>query len=361
MGSLGNFGAGTPYGPGGHGMQPTSPTVPAAPVQPFDSSAYRGAAGVTGVAQDPYNGNNPNDDPTRYGIHFDERGPRSFAPEDIDAYARDNYGYLAGFLDHPEIGNILREAAKNKWSPGKLYGAVSATDWWQNTNAAARTWTQLQNEDPAEARRLVGQTAATITNRAKSLGLNLGAGIIGSIANDATRNGWTDAQIVDRLVNQINWATLEAGDLTAKRDEVKAIAGDYLVGVSDQTAQNYAARIASGEMTEQGVRSAMQQQAKARFGWMASEIDQGITVKDYLAPIADTIGRELGVAPESINLMDSKWLKMVETRGDDGKMRAATLDEAMLTARRDPAFNNTQKAKEMTTSISSAITNLFGG
>ena len=341
-----------------------NPGAPRAASAPFDSSAYAGAAGVTGVVgatvNDPYNARVTGNGTMTVSL-FDERGPRSSRPEDVDAYARDNYGYLAGFLDHPEIGGILRDAAINRWSPGKLYGAVSATDWWKNTSAAQRTWQQLKNEDPAEARRLVAQTAATVTNRAQSLGLGLSAGAIGSIAHQATVNGWTDAQVVDRLVNQINWATIEAGDLTAKRDEVKAIGSDYLVGVSDTTAQNYAARIASGEMTEEGVRSAMQQQARARFGWMASELDQGITVKDYLAPVADTIARELGVTGAEIDLMDSKWLKMVETRGEDGKMRAATLDEAMLAARRQPEFNNTQKAKEMTGSLSGAISKMFGG
>jgi len=339
-------------------MQPTAPAP--TPTSTFDSSAYAGAAGVTGVAQDPYNGNNPNDMPSKYGINFDERGPKSAAPEDVDAYVRDNYGYLAGFLDIPDVGNILRDAAINKWSPGKLYGAISATDWWKSTSAAARTWTQLANEDPAEARRLVAQTAATVTNRAQSLGLGLSGAAIGSIASMATKNGWTDSQMVDHLMGQVNWQQIQAGDLTAKRDEVLAIGADYLVGVDASTAQNYAMRIASGEMTESGVKSAMLKQAKARFGWMADELDQGITVKDFLEPVRQTISRELGVANESIDLMDSKWLKMVETRGEDGKMRAATLDEAMLTARRDPMFNNTQKAKEMTTSLNGTLTKMFG-
>ena len=279
---------------------------------------------------------------------------------DLEKYIRSNYGYFASFLNDPEMRKVLFDAARNTWDEGNLYAAVTQTSWWQNTNAAARTWQKLQNEDPAEARRLVGQTAATVQNRARSLGLPLSGGQIAGIAATATQNGWTDAQTIDHLVQNVNWNTIEGGDLTAQRDNVKAIAGDYLVNVSDQTAQNYAARIASGELTAAGVQSIMLKQAKARFGWMASELDQGATVKDFFMPIRDTIARELEMATEDIDLMDSKWLSLMEKTGEDGKPRAATLNEAMLGARRKPEWAKTNKAQEMTANVTGMFSNLFG-
>lgn len=292
---------------------------------------------------------------------FDLTTPlRSTRPEDVDAYIRENYGQLAGFIDHPEIGNILREAAINEHDYGKIYGKVVKTDWWRNTSAAQRTWQQLASEDPAEARRLVGQTAATMNNRARSLGLNLSGSQIGGMATTATINGWTDAQTVDALMKQVNWATLKAGDLTALRDQVKEIAGDYLVGVSDGTAQNYAASMASGEMSAQGVKSAMLKQAKARFGYLASELDQGMTVKQYFAPVANRIEQELELGSGAIDMMDPQWLGMLETQGEDGKPRAATLHEATQLARKDSRWANTQKAQESTTNMMSTIGKVFG-
>jgi len=280
------------------------------------------------------------------------------SPETV---ARQKYGYLAGFLNHPEIGPILRKAATQGWGEMELYGAVTQTKFWQETSAAQRTWWQLTNEDPAEARRLVDQTAANIQNRARALGLPMDSGAIASLATTATANGWTDAQTVDQIMQQVNWATLESGDLTAMRDDVKAVAGDYLVGVSDETAQNYAQRIASGELSMEGVKSAMLKQAKARFGWMAEQLDQGMTVKDYFRPTRDVIANELGVPAEEVDLMSSQYLSLVEKRDEKtGQMRAATLDEAMLAARRDPRFANTQKAKEMTTGLMDMVTNMFG-
>lgn len=276
----------------------------------------------------------------------------------IEAFIRSNYGYMAAFMDVPEVKTALFNAARMGYDEQRLYGEITKTTWWKTTDAANRTWTKLQGEDPAEARRQVEQTAATVMNRARTLGLP--PGNVASIALQATKNGWNTDQQIDALIRQVNWGTIEAGDLTATRDSVRAIAGDYLVGVSDTTAQQYATRIASGEMSMDGVASAMRQQAKARFGWMASELDQGMTVKDYLAPVRDVIASELEVAPESVNLMDSKWLSMVETRGDDGKPRAATLNEAMLAARAKPEWQSTKRAQEMTTGTMKMITNIFG-
>jgi urease gamma subunit len=298
---------------------------------------------------------------TGFTTTFDITTPlRSTSREDVDAYIRENYGQMAGFINHPEIGKILREAALGEFDYGKLYGRVVATDWWKNTSAAQRTWQQLASEDPAEARRLVNQTAATMNNRAKSLGLNLSAAQIGGMATTATVNGWTDAQTVDQLMQQVNWATLKAGDLTAKRDEVMTIAGDYLVGVSASTAQSYAEAMASGEMSPQGVRSAMMKQAKARFGYLSSELDQGMTVKQYFAPVANRIEQELELGSGSVDMMDSKWLSMLEKTGDDGKLRAATLHEATQMARKDSRWANTQKAQEQTTNMMSSIGRIFG-
>lgn len=288
-------------------------------------------------------------------------GPRSAAPEDVDAWVRDNYGQFAGFLGHPEIGPILREAAINGYDPGKLAGKVMATSWWKNTSAAQRTWTRLTNEDPAEARRMVNQTAANMQNRARSLGIPMSASQIGAMATNATSNGWTDAQTIDQMLEQVNWATLKAGDLTAKRDDVRRIAGDYLVGVDENTARNYAEAMASGEMSPEGVRSAMATQAKARFGYLSSEIDQGMSVKQYFMPIANRIEQELELGSGSVDLMDSKWLSMIERKDETtGEMRAATLHEAEQLARRDPRWTNTKKAQESSTNMMQMISSVFG-
>lgn len=276
------------------------------------------------------------------------------------AQVASKYGYAAGFLNHPEVGPILARAAREGWGEQELYGAISQTGWWKATSDSQRGWQMLVNEDPATAARLAAETASNIQNRASSLGVNLSQDQVADLARTATQNGWTNEQVMDQLISTANWAGLDAGDLTAARDEVKAIAGDYLVSVSDATAQRYAERIASGEMTQAGVRSAMQAQARTRFSWMQDEIDQGITPSMYLDPIKNVIANELELAPEAVNLMDGEWLGLVEVQGDDGKMRAATQREAQLSARKDSRWKSTSNAQSQVARAASFVQQAMG-
>ncbi len=279
---------------------------------------------------------------------------------ELEQYIRSNYGYMAAFIDNPEVRNVLFEAARGGWDESRLYGAISQTDWWQSTSAAQRTWQRLLGEDPAEAQRQVQTAAADIQNRIRSLGINVDNATLSRLATDAVANGWTDAQIIDRVVNNVDWSTLEGGDLTATFDDILAEADAYLVAIDDQTAQNYATRIASGEMTIDGVRSILLDQAKARFGYMADALDGGASVRDYFRPIQNVIATELEIAPDAVNLMDSQWLSLVEQRGEDGQMRAATMHEAQLAARRRPEYARTSGAQETSTNLVSMISDIFG-
>jgi hypothetical protein len=104
----------------------------------------------------------------------------------------------------------------------------------------------------------------------------------------------------------------------------------------------------------------MKQQAKSRFGWLASQIDQGVTPDDYFAPTRDVIARTLEVSPESIDLMDPKWLGLVEVKDDNGQTRGATLNEALLAARRQSQWSDTQNAQEMSASAAGLVKRMFG-
>ena len=277
-------------------------------------------------------------------------------------YIADNYPGMIGFFNtNPEIREKLIEAARWGWAPGKLEAEIQGTEWYRSTSAAARDFELMNAQDPASAQAQVSAVAAQIQNSARSMGLGISGDAIAGMAWTAARNGWTDSQTIDALLANLDWNTVEGGALTATVDDVKAIAGDYLVAVSEDTSRRYAARIASGELTLEGVRSIMQQQARSRFSWMGDQIDQGVAPSDYFAPVRDVIARTLEVAPESIDLMSPEWLGLVEVRDSTtGAMRAATLNEAMLAARRRTNFADTQGAQEMSAGMLQLTREAFG-
>jgi hypothetical protein len=288
-------------------------------------------------------------------------GPAASTGQILD-YIAENYPGMVGFFNtNQEIRSKLVEAAKWGWSPSKLQAEVQATTWYRTTSNQAREFEILQSTNPAEAQAQVAAIAASIQNSAQTMGVGLAGSAIAGMAWQAARNGWTDAQTIDALLANLDWSTVEGGQLTATRDDIKAVAGQFLVDVSDTTAQQYAARIASGELTLEGVRSIMQRQATGRFSWLSDTIDQGVTPADYFAPVRDVIARTLEVAPDSINLMDPRWLGLVEVRDrETGQMRAATLNEAMLSARGRSEFVNTQGAGEMSAGLIQMAKEAFG-
>lgn len=288
-------------------------------------------------------------------------GPRATQGQILDFVSEHYPGMIGFFNSNPEIRNLLTAAAREGWSPEKLQGEIMGTNWYRGTAASARDFEILEQTDPATAQAQVAATGAQIRDSAQTLGIGMSGATIAQLAWQANRNGWNDAQTVDALLYGLNWSTVEAGQLTANVDEIKDLAGDYLVDISDSTARQYSARMASGEMTMAGVESALIASAKGRFSWMASEIEQGVKPIDYFAPVRDTIARTLEVAPETINLMDPKWIPLVEVRDrDSGKMRAATLNEAMLSARNQSSFVNTQGAQEMSAGMIQLVQDAFG-
>lgn len=292
-------------------------------------------------------------------------GPNA-SPQELEDYIRSNYGYMSGFLNIPEVRDVLFSAAREGWSADRLKGALSRTGWWQTTAEQTRLWEQLRSEDPAEAQRRVDLAMGSISDKAKSYGITLTQEQLATMAGDSARFGWTEDEVIDALMRNVRWGAggnVQAGQLTASIDQMRALGGQYLMKLSDQTAQNYATRVARGEMTQEGVTSILKQQAKARFGYMADLIDQGVTVEDYFSPIRDVVASTLELGADQIDLTDPKWLRLIEVRDANGQIRAATMNEAQLAARRHNGgrdFMRTKQASELMAGIALGVRAGFG-
>lgn len=301
------------------------------------------------------------------GIESQQQTPAPVGPAlpaseaEVAKFVNDHYGYMAAYLNHPEIGPILREAArKGLTDRNQLFGMLWRTSWWRSTSNAARQWDLTVNEDPASAQAMRDQRAATVGDEAKMLGLSLSGQQLGSVVEQSLRNGWSPGQITDYLVSLAPKSRFTEGMLGAYANQVKALASTYLVSVSDSSAASYARRIAAGETSLEGLQAVFANQARSRFTWMADVIDQGVTPMEYLAPVRETIAQELERPVDSVNLMSPEWLGLVEVRDPSGQVRAATQEEARLAARKRPEWQNTQNATEMMANLGNALASFMG-
>jgi hypothetical protein len=210
--------------------------------------------------------------------------------------------------------------------------------------------------DPTKA---IASAEAEIRNKAATLGRPLTDDEIHFMATAAVNESWSDAQLMDQLM--LGDKITEPGARSVSIDQIKQMANQQLLNVSDTTAREWANRIVSGEMLPETVASIFQQQASAEFGWAADQINAGVKMRDILSPSRDVLAHELERAPETIDLMDDKWRKMVQATNPDGTQRAATITEVTRNARKDPGYFDTSAAARLGANTFQMLRNAFEG
>jgi len=206
---------------------------------------------------------------------------------------------------------------------------------------------------------------ATIKNMSESFGIQFDDGAITALATTVVRNDWAQDRLTNYIVGAVGgeggWDRLKAGSLTKDVDAMKALANDNLLGLSDETARHYAQRIASGELDMDTVRQILRDNAKTSYSWAGPAIDSGISVRDFLMPSRDAIADELEMNANDVDLMDPKWLSMMQVADDKGAVRAATQTELRQRARQDERFKDTTKARDLSADIAGLLRSVFEG
>lgn len=216
---------------------------------------------------------------------------------------------------------------------------------------------------PTKAEQYAAAEAA-IRNQAQTLGYTtFGDDAIKSLAKTVVNGDWDAAQLTDYLVKGAtsDWGQLSGGLLSATVEAIKAAAKQQLITVSDATAQQWASRVASGELDQNGLRSLIQMQAVGRYSWAKDVLESGLTMSDYLAPARDRLAQELEIDANSLELMDPKFMSMVTVKEDKGGYRMATDAELVTAARRDSRWTSTNNARELAASAATMLREYMEG
>lgn len=289
--------------------------------------------------------------------------PNSISQEDMDYL----YEFLPGYeiyLEHPEIGPIIEEAAENEWSEQKLIAKLQQTQWWKDHTASQRQWYELQIADPAEAERLLDDARDTLRREAAALGVRLNTGVLENLALDAVRFDWDEDYrnaAIMAAIDKGEAQTTGYGIYGEGKSGIRAIAGAYIIPISDGKVDQFATRIAQGMMTLEDVELWAKTVAKARYSWMSDAIDSGITPEDYFEPIKATVANTLEINPNSIDLLDEKWAQLAEYRDENGEIRSMTAYEAAQWARDQDEYKYTDRAERKAGEYASALLQTFRG
>lgn len=298
------------------------------------------------------------------GMSGNQGLPPNATPEQIEDYIRENFPQAAGFLDIPEIRQVLIDAARGQWTDTKLQAEINATTWWRTNGVAARNYFALKGTDPAQLESLISAKLAELGPEIAQLGLNLG-GPEGARqwAENAIKYGWTPDQLQEKLAAQLQKRSTREGlaegsavDLSA--DGLMRIArSDYFVPISRADAERWAIDIFAGRKTEETMRNYFARLAESRFPGLA---EQGFTPGEYMAPVRNVIAETLELNPADVDLLDARWSEVLEMQGPDGRFRPMTLGEAGRWARGRNEYRVTSGAKAEAASLAETLGKTFG-
>lgn len=285
----------------------------------------------------------------------------SASPAEVEAYFRKYYGAFAWMLSDPELAAVLRRAAVDGLDAMGIQAALQQTRWWGTHSAAMRNWEALANTDKFEAERQLQQKALSVKLAARRLGVDMDEARSRDLAWTALRLGWNDQELQAALVNEVKYSPHLGGDAGATIDQVKAKAHAYMVPIADDTAFGLMKKMASGELSEDGLNHYFLDLAKGRFPQLTQYLDAGITPEQFFEPYRQLTAQVLELNPQQINLLDDpRFSSMVETVGSDGKRRPMTLSEAGRYLRGLPDYRNTDQANSQAAELVRSIGQLFG-
>lgn len=283
--------------------------------------------------------------------------------------------------EHPDIASIIwkpgvfdvakqmmqAEVDGKPWTQDQVNAAITATPYFQQTNANTRSWDVLVATDPATAYQKMQTVRNTVEDLQRQLGVTLDtSGGFGSQSwqfyTNAIRNGW-DANEIKYQMLALAGQPQAGGVVGSNAAQIRSAANDYGVPLSDSAVMDWATKVTQGAMDMQGVQGYLIEQAKSLFPALSTALDQGITVKQYAAPYLQLAQQELDINPSDINLTDQKWMAALnQVDPKTGQRVSMSLDSWLAKLRSDPAYgyDTTAQGRQSATTLATALQQKFG-
>lgn len=289
----------------------------------------------------------------------------SQTPWEVGQLTEQIYSYMMGnpiFAPIQPYPEFVRQMARYQAQTGTIAEPWMQWEWGQKYGVPADVLSPKQGGmgSGVNTANVIRSYETAILNRSMSLGMKLSPEQISYIARVAQAQDFSQEQLMSAIVNLADFKSLQSGSLTATVDEVKAMAKSYLVNVSDQTLQDYAKQIASGQATPEGIKSYIRAQAKAMNPWLSTYIDAGVDPAEVLRASRDTIAKSLGLDVNAVDFTNDRFLKLATIADEKTGTRLANNQELIKNIRSDSAWASTNEARNATTDLVGMISKIFG-
>lgn len=323
----------------------TDSGTPAAPIAPAQAVAPASAPGVPTSAP-----NAPAAAPVA-----------AASPAATEETVRQKYPHLSYLLDNPEVKDVLLRATQGGWDAATLQGELWKTSYWQTTSNVTRLWDQKFAQDNATALLEWDQRAVAVGNLVGQMGFNLPDNDVKWIAGRVLREGWSDDQLKRFLGSLARQSGIGPGQVTEQAAQLKMLAKNYMSTMQDSQAMEYAIRISEGSLTREAAESMLRQEAKARFSWLAPQIDAGLSPMDLFGSTRNAVAQELEIDPNQIDFTNVKWSALTNpVKSEDGSLRSMNFHEAQRWARQQAEWRFTDGANKQAADLELNILQALG-
>lgn len=283
-------------------------------------------------------------------------------PAQIRADIDRTYGWGAAMMDIPEVAAILNMVGSG---PGQINAEEAnrrfmGTNYYKETTDTQRRWKAL---NPGDAGSQLQLQIESITSKAQAQGITLDPARARQIAETSKANGWSDQMVNAALASEIKWDP--QGAKTGTMAQLKAAAQDQLVPMSDQAMTQWAQAVVSGVHTMDDFKAYLKDQAVSMFPSMAAYLTKtpGGTVKTYMDPYAQDIGKTLGMNPADVDWSDPKWYRFANTQDPKtGERRVMDRADVVRTLKVDPTYKygDTANGKQEKAGLARTILSQWG-
>lgn len=293
---------------------------------------------------------------------------------------------LAWMLDYPAVAKLLIQRAAGEIDDQKFRFELYKTKFWKDTSDAQRQWRTLTSIDPAKARRQRQELTLRVRQLMGELGVNLqgakirakgepkqGYDLIGrdkaaKIADLALYNGWNEDQITRYLLSLASFGQegrTPAGGLAVAMTQMRRLEEAYGVQSRDRQRFARARKMMGGTLDVEAYEEQLRQRALARYGGndeLVGVLERGGTLEDWFDDYRRMISEELEIPGEEVSILSPRWQQILNHRGEDGRVRPMTFDEARRHIRTRAEWNpeTNSRAAEMEAGMAKNLLQVFG-
>ena len=161
-------------------------------------------------------------------------------------------------------------------------------------------------------------------------------------------------------VQEINTLNIPEGPSGKFFVQIKNLAFDNGIKISDDVATSYANNIVAGKLDENTVYSTIRESAASAFPALADKIKAGLDLKNLASPYIQSMSDILEIPNTAIDLFDPQIRSAMAFTLPDGKVGTKSIYNFEKELRKDDRWQYTKKAREQAASVATTVLRDFG-